>query len=276
MALAWTSTTCSYSLTSDHTYCWYCYYWDWIPGAVTVWDHLDSTFTTGSPIQLSKFWALMAFQRKGAWSTMLLWLTETEKSGAVTSPPVTTSRRRRSLLPMETAPSSSTVWDCMILKSHSFFFSFFLPWSSCSFSSNFISSKWCWYFSLYYANVSVGTPSVSFLVALDTGSDLFWLPCDCNNSTCETSLQTSSGQVCYLLSIYNLFAWTHGFLIFELYFDSSTPIWNHLLCNCDIFFFHKKKYIYIYIYCITKDMTTKEAKKTNKLHKGQLEKSNIS
>ena len=125
MALAWTSTTCSYSLTSDHTYCWYCYYWDWIPGAVTVWDHLDSTFTTGSPIQLSKFWALMAFQRKGAWSTMLLWLTETEKSGAVTSPPVTTSRRRRSLLPMETAPSSSTVWDCMMLKSHAFSFLFF-------------------------------------------------------------------------------------------------------------------------------------------------------
>ncbi|KAL4645560.1 hypothetical protein ACB092_02G242900 [Castanea dentata] len=54
------------------------------------------------------------------------------------------------------------------------------------------------YFNLlYYANVSVGTPSLSFLVALDTGSNLFWLPCDClNNSTCVTSLQTSSGQVC--------------------------------------------------------------------------------
>nr|XP_023896546.1 aspartyl protease family protein 1-like [Quercus suber] len=48
--------------------------------------------------------------------------------------------------------------------------------------------------SLYYANVSVGTPSVSYLVALDTGSDLFWLPCDCNNSTCETSFQASSGR----------------------------------------------------------------------------------
>ncbi|KAM4118489.1 hypothetical protein ACB094_02G207200 [Castanea mollissima] len=46
--------------------------------------------------------------------------------------------------------------------------------------------------SLYYANVSVGTPSVSYLVALDTGSDLFWLPCDCNNSTCVTSLPKSS------------------------------------------------------------------------------------
>ncbi|XP_078448246.1 aspartyl protease family protein 1-like [Wolffia australiana] len=32
---------------------------------------------------------------------------------------------------------------------------------------------------LYYADVSVGTPPVSFLVALDTGSDLFWLPCEC-------------------------------------------------------------------------------------------------
>ncbi|KAL4645555.1 hypothetical protein ACB092_02G242700 [Castanea dentata] len=50
--------------------------------------------------------------------------------------------------------------------------------------------------SLYYANVSVGTPSLSYLVALDTGSDLFWLPCDClNSNTCVTGLKTSSGQV---------------------------------------------------------------------------------
>ncbi|XAR73736.1 Nepenthesin [Bertholletia excelsa] len=32
---------------------------------------------------------------------------------------------------------------------------------------------------LHYANVSVGSPSLWFLVALDTGSNLFWLPCDC-------------------------------------------------------------------------------------------------
>ncbi|KAL5666447.1 hypothetical protein ACJX0J_026555, partial [Zea mays] len=32
---------------------------------------------------------------------------------------------------------------------------------------------------LYYAWVDVGTPTTSFLVALDTGSDLFWVPCDC-------------------------------------------------------------------------------------------------
>ncbi|KAB1199943.1 Aspartic proteinase-like protein 1 [Morella rubra] len=44
---------------------------------------------------------------------------------------------------------------------------------------------------LYYANVSVGTPSLSFLVALDTGSSLFWLPCDCNSST-DATCQTTS------------------------------------------------------------------------------------
>ncbi|XP_010507391.2 PREDICTED: aspartyl protease family protein 1-like, partial [Camelina sativa] len=36
--------------------------------------------------------------------------------------------------------------------------------------------------SLHYANVSVGTPATWFLVALDTGSDLFWLPCNCGSS----------------------------------------------------------------------------------------------
>lgn len=45
---------------------------------------------------------------------------------------------------------------------------------------------------LHYANVSVGTPSLSYLVALDTGSDLFWLPCDCKS--CVRALKTSSGK----------------------------------------------------------------------------------
>lgn len=27
--------------------------------------------------------------------------------------------------------------------------------------------------------IKVGTPGVSFFVALDTGSDLFWVPCEC-------------------------------------------------------------------------------------------------
>lgn len=49
-------------------------------------------------------------------------------------------------------------------------------------------------FSLHYANISVGTPSLWFLVALDTGSDLFWLPCDC--TSCIQGLRTGSGSVC--------------------------------------------------------------------------------
>uniref|UniRef100_A0A7N0TUX6 Peptidase A1 domain-containing protein n=1 Tax=Kalanchoe fedtschenkoi TaxID=63787 RepID=A0A7N0TUX6_KALFE len=46
---------------------------------------------------------------------------------------------------------------------------------------------------LHYANVSLGTPSKSYLVALDTGSDLFWLPCDCTE--CVRSLNTTRGEV---------------------------------------------------------------------------------
>ncbi|KAJ4965150.1 hypothetical protein NE237_016999 [Protea cynaroides] len=46
---------------------------------------------------------------------------------------------------------------------------------------------------LHYATVSLGTPSVTFLVALDTGSDLFWVPCDC--VWCTRSLQAGSGDV---------------------------------------------------------------------------------
>ncbi|KAL4645561.1 hypothetical protein ACB092_02G243000 [Castanea dentata] len=73
---------------------------------------------------------------------------------------------------------------------------------------------------LYYANVSVGTPSVSYLVALDTGSRLFWLPCDCNNSTCETSLQTPSGQV---------------LLNFNIYSPNASSTSNKVSCNSSIF-----------------------------------------
>ncbi|XVF59834.1 hypothetical protein PTKIN_Ptkin07bG0307300 [Pterospermum kingtungense] len=45
---------------------------------------------------------------------------------------------------------------------------------------------------LHYANVSVGTPALSFLVALDTGSSLFWLPCDC--LSCVLGFKLSNGQ----------------------------------------------------------------------------------
>ncbi|KAL6552184.1 hypothetical protein OROGR_008338 [Orobanche gracilis] len=32
---------------------------------------------------------------------------------------------------------------------------------------------------LHYMWIDIGTPKISFLVALDAGSDLFWIPCDC-------------------------------------------------------------------------------------------------
>ncbi|XP_014631132.1 aspartyl protease family protein 1 isoform X2 [Glycine max] len=45
---------------------------------------------------------------------------------------------------------------------------------------------------LHFANVSVGTPPLSFLVALDTGSDLFWLPCNCTK--CVHGIGLSNGE----------------------------------------------------------------------------------
>ncbi|KAJ1693053.1 hypothetical protein LUZ63_009751 [Rhynchospora breviuscula] len=40
---------------------------------------------------------------------------------------------------------------------------------------------------LYYAFVELGTPNVTFFVALDTGSDLFWVPCDCKQCAALSS-----------------------------------------------------------------------------------------
>lgn len=57
-------------------------------------------------------------------------------------------------------------------------------------------------FSLHFANVSVGTPPLSFLVALDTGSDLFWLPCNCTK--CVRAIGISN-QVCNLFYHFNCF-----------------------------------------------------------------------
>ncbi|RAL44864.1 hypothetical protein DM860_003623 [Cuscuta australis] len=52
--------------------------------------------------------------------------------------------------------------------------------------------------SLQYALVYVGTPPVPFLVALDTGSATFWLPCGCND--CARSFHESDGEQINLYS----------------------------------------------------------------------------
>jgi len=70
------------------------------------------------------------------------------------------------------------------------------------------------HFSLYYANVSVGTPPLWFLVALDTGSDLFWLPCNCTRCVPEL---ISRGKVFIffypnrLCLIFHDHSWLNGF-----------------------------------------------------------------
>ncbi|GAB4847585.1 hypothetical protein Ancab_026647 [Ancistrocladus abbreviatus] len=53
---------------------------------------------------------------------------------------------------------------------------------------------------LHYTTVTLGTPGMKFLVALDTGSDLFWVPCDC--SRCAPIEGTTYGSD-FELSIYN-------------------------------------------------------------------------
>ncbi|MQM13472.1 hypothetical protein Taro_046395 [Colocasia esculenta] len=54
---------------------------------------------------------------------------------------------------------------------------------------------------LHYAVVSVGTPSTDYLVALDTGSDLFWVPCDCKS--CASTSAQDFGLADIRFSIYS-------------------------------------------------------------------------
>ncbi|KAH6784590.1 Eukaryotic aspartyl protease family protein [Perilla frutescens var. hirtella] len=53
---------------------------------------------------------------------------------------------------------------------------------------------------LHYTTVTVGTPGMKFLVALDTGSDLFWVPCHCAECA-STDDSTYSSD--FELSIYD-------------------------------------------------------------------------
>ncbi|PNT60757.1 hypothetical protein BRADI_5g04050v3 [Brachypodium distachyon] len=50
---------------------------------------------------------------------------------------------------------------------------------------------------LHYALVTVGTPGHTFMVALDTGSDLFWLPCQCDG--CPPPASGASGSASFYI-----------------------------------------------------------------------------
>ncbi|CAM0907896.1 unnamed protein product [Alopecurus aequalis] len=53
---------------------------------------------------------------------------------------------------------------------------------------------------LHYALVTVGTPGHTFMVALDTGSDLFWLPCQCDGCA-PPATGTSGAASLYIPSL---------------------------------------------------------------------------
>ncbi|XP_071914520.1 aspartyl protease family protein 1-like isoform X3 [Coffea arabica] len=60
---------------------------------------------------------------------------------------------------------------------------------------------------LHYTTVTVGTPGMKFMVALDTGSDLFWVPCECGRcASIADPLHSPLSSLLqdFELSIYNL------------------------------------------------------------------------
>ena len=80
-----------------------------------------------------------------------------------------------------------------------------------------------WLRSLHYAVVALGTPNVTFLVALDTGSDLLWVPCDCvkcaplssPNYGVRASSSSSSTPLFFLCLLVDMFVMIPaGYLMF--------------------------------------------------------------
>jgi hypothetical protein len=58
--------------------------------------------------------------------------------------------------------------------------------------------------SLFYAFVKIGTPGKQYLVALDTGTDLLWLPCECQHcSPLSVSSDVDPRTVSYPLPAVN-------------------------------------------------------------------------
>ncbi|CAK9187626.1 unnamed protein product [Ilex paraguariensis] len=101
---------------------------------------------------------------------------------------------------------------------------------------------------LHYTTVSLGTPAMDFLVALDTGSDLFWVPCDCGScaSTADTPYSSVTLEETHNESGYSKDAWMgdqditdssaalwHGYLDFELSIYSPNESSTSKKVTCD-------------------------------------------
>ncbi|RDY06631.1 Aspartyl protease family protein 1, partial [Mucuna pruriens] len=105
-------------------------------------------------------------RRKAPSSTTPSWPTATASSAAANSPKSTPD----SLSPTATPPSASAPSDC----------------------------------TLHYTTVQIGTPGVKFMVALDTGSDLFWVPCDCTRCAATDNTAFASALASdFDLNVYN-------------------------------------------------------------------------
>jgi hypothetical protein len=69
--------------------------------------------------------------------------------------------------------------------------------------------------------VQIGTPGVKFMVALDTGSDLLWVPCDCSRcAPTEGSVYTSVcmlsiSEFCFFFFGLNYLIWVFFFFFLE-------------------------------------------------------------
>uniref|UniRef100_A0ACD5YU59 Uncharacterized protein n=1 Tax=Avena sativa TaxID=4498 RepID=A0ACD5YU59_AVESA len=82
---------------------------------------------------------------------------------------------------------------------------------------------------LHYALVTVGTPGHTFMVALDTGSDLFWLPCQCDGCTPPASGTSGAGSLLGMFLI-NIGCSVQPFCLLDLYNRSSLVRHSSVCC----------------------------------------------
>lgn len=102
--------------------------------------------------------------------------------------------------------------------------------------------KFLWIFRLHYTWIDIGTPNVSFLVALDTGSDLLWVPCDCVKCAPLSATYYSNTLVGHLPFFVSMMQLT---LMFYSQFEPfSLAILQNLQPNLNLRLFQRKKFAF--------------------------------